>query len=128
MATYVKSGVVTYIDKNGNKHIIYPKNRIQDVEGLTNEFDTVNARMDTFTKLAEGSTTGDAELQDIRVGADGTTYKTAGAAVRGQVNDLYAAIDSAASKIEALENRINQLEALGLSVVDGQVMDSVEVE
>lgn len=43
------------------------------------------ARMDTFVKLAEGSTTGDAELKDIRIGLDGTIYQTAGTAVREQV-------------------------------------------
>lgn len=46
------------------------------------------ARMDSFTNLAEGSTTGDAELIDGRTGADGVTYTNIGSAIRGQVTDL----------------------------------------
>lgn len=55
---------------------------------LSNQQTTLSNRMDTFTSLSEGSTTGDAELQDIRVGANGTTYDTAGNAVRGQYSQL----------------------------------------
>lgn len=48
----------------------------------------LNARMDGFTHLAEGSTTGDAELIDGRVGADGVTYGNIGTANRTQFTNL----------------------------------------
>lgn len=55
---------------------------------FNDDLKTLNSRMNTFTKLAEGSTSADAELTDIRVGANGITYDTAGDAVRGQYDQL----------------------------------------
>ena len=43
--------------------------------------------MDTFTSLPSGSTSGNSELLDIRVGLDGTKYSNAGTAVREQIRD-----------------------------------------
>lgn len=54
----------------------------------SNQYEILSGRMDEFTRLEAGSTTGDAELADIRIGANGITYDTAGNAVRGQYTEL----------------------------------------
>lgn len=52
------------------------------------DVETLSARMNTFTNLPDGSTSGDAELQDARIGADGKTYTNAGTAIREQLKPL----------------------------------------
>ena len=58
------------------------------VSANQNAINVLSARMDAFASLPEGSTSGNAELLDIRVGASGQDFTTAGNAVRGQTNAL----------------------------------------
>ena len=49
------------------------------------EVDVERRRIDTFVTLQQGSTTGDAELIDGRIGCDGFTYNNIGDAIRNQI-------------------------------------------
>lgn len=59
-------------------------NQNHTINNQNTELAELSARMDTFASLPDGSTAGDAELLDIRVGYNGYTYPSAGAAVREQ--------------------------------------------
>lgn len=65
-----------------------------DAKATGDEIRLLDARMDTFASLDDGSTTGDAELADIRVKEDGTVSSTAGNAVREQIGNLKTILNS----------------------------------
>ena len=78
--TYVDSNLATKADKS--------------------ELAVERARIDSLSTLPEGSTTGDAELIGIRIGADGVTYPNAGEAVRTQILNEKTSRETAVNELK----------------------------
>lgn len=91
------------------------------------EIATERARIDQLTKMGEGSTTGDAELADIRAGNGGATYSNAGNAVRAQTKDVPTMMDNLQSPyvdISLLER--GSISNAGAEITSSEVLRSVE--
>ena len=108
--TVIIDGVLSDYKEEFNKAIAYQN---AGIKALTN-------RMDTFTRLGAGSTTGDAELLDIRVGADGTVYESAGTSTREQF--LMRNIKS-----ETVAD-VNQLDLVSVEEVTKEVVTVIETK
>ena len=120
------------------KKLILPDANGNEVEfevvddAARSDVNVLDARMDTFASLTDGSTTGDAELIDIRVGADGTTYSTAGDAVRGQTNSLKSDLDERTTEISIhvndIERQLEQADDVLQSNIDAERIRAEEEE
>ena len=76
---------------------------------LSQEIDVERKRIDNFNTLKEGSTTGDAELADIRIGHNGETYANAGTAVREQIKQVASKFEQSINQLH-LDNLTSEYE------------------
>lgn len=84
--------VVQGIDNKADKEKVEEKfgevyeqlDTIETAKATKIELEVERKRIDNFVSLPEGSTVGNAELTDGRIGADGMTYKNIGDAIREQ--------------------------------------------
>ena len=100
------------------------------IASLTSGLATQTARIDSIIALPDGSTTADAELVDIRTGADGKTYASAGDAVRGQANALSDRIASLEEKSTKKSDAISFISERANSILlsGGWVVTSASYE
>lgn len=75
-------------------------NTIKSEKANKNDLEVQKARIDSFTSLSQGSTTGDAELIDGRIDSNGNKFKNVGDNVRN--------MDSILKSIFKYENIINE--------------------
>lgn len=72
---------------NAEKEKLSALENYDDTE-IKSNIQTQKARIDNLSTLQEGSTTGDAELIDARISADGTNYENLGSSIRSQFNNV----------------------------------------
>ena len=60
---------------------------IETQKATKQEIDVERKRIDSFTKLGEGSTSGDAELLDGRIGGNGVVYSNIGNSIRNNYSE-----------------------------------------
>lgn len=112
LETNLKEDALIPIVQDNKTKAIKSRDLLKDYKDLNKKINSVNEqldnkanqsdleverkRIDSFTKLAEGSTTADAELIDGRIGEDGIVYPNIGSAIReqvGKINELFVPLN-----------------------------------
>jgi len=74
-----------------------------DINQLSEAVAVERARIDAFTSLPEGATTGDAELADAKIDKDGNTHANVGEHIRTVTRQLSKENVALSSRVETLE-------------------------
>ena len=88
---------------------------------IDQKIDVERKRIDLIASLKDGSTTGDAELMDIRIGADGVTYESAGTAVRKQIDGVENRHFKHFEELSGLIVRYNEVDSA--NIISGQYIN-----
>lgn len=83
-----------------NKFNTLESNTTSSLSQQDGQIATLEARMDTFTNLTEGSTSGDAELADGRISFDGRTFANIGGNIRSFQGAYFKDITSTLTEVE----------------------------
>lgn len=121
---------ISFIDLFGTELELedeYAREQLADeTAARTEDVAVLEARMDTFTALPAGSTAGDAELTDIRVGANGVTYANAGDAVRAQAfRPVYNASPATSEPIKGFYVHDEATDTDGVAKLDVEAIDAL---
>lgn len=83
-----KNEINKKVNKQTFQNTVDKINSQMDTKAQQVDLEVERKRIDTFTTLKQDSTTGDAELIDARIGADGKTYSNLGNGIRYQFKNI----------------------------------------
>lgn len=98
------STVSSELDKLNNDNDINKTN----IQNNATNIELQKTRIDNLASLDEGSTTGDAELIDGRIGYNNVNYKSIGDAIRDQISSIHKIIDIGDEKLEDISLEITE--------------------
>ena len=103
--TLTKSGVAADAKISGDK--LNKANT--DITDLNRQIKVERERVNTFTALEEGSTTGDAELEDARIDYEGNTHANVGDHIRSVSNQLSNEIEDLKDEVYFKQENIYEV-------------------
>ena len=125
----ITDDVPDVIEPNNN-YTVQLINMVNDIDSkletkaTKQEVDIERKRIDNLTTLQEGSTTGDAELIDARIGANGVTYNNLGTAIRKQFNAIVS--DTSSSSTLTIDDSFTgKVISVDITGFKGQVVEFI---